>query len=302
MLIKRRRAVLALGSAIASALAVAALVVGPWASAGNDGPATPAGQSAGKGPKAAGETTTTTDPKPSETTTTETKPSETTTTKPPEGGRCTGIAYDFRLDVSGIATGFVGPITSTEQDVFPDRDTFSDLSVVFPLTGATEPVITAKTLDAENSGNPQDGCKTRVTYEDATVDLNNITPTQGIPVVLTAKVLETVTVAKLLGDGSVERSSQVTIIGGSIDIDGEGGALPEDQVPPNSGFSECFENPDGPGELCVTVMLHETELIPGGISANAVRIKVSLVTPLPPTSSQIVDLKLAHAEADVHPE
>lgn len=387
MRIKRRRALLALGPAVAVATVTAALVVAPWASAahvtptvvdGNpscatqapgttefkvepvtsgshsDGTLTVALTVSGKsfdwsanrlvdvvivkgGPKAnvydyrpdgsSGDTglkapgtaglshisfcydpnkqppsTTTTETKPTETTTTtETKPTETTTTTttPPPSGRCTGFAYDLRLDVAGIATGFVGPISSTEPDQFPDRDTFSDISVVFPLTGATEPIVTATTLDAENSGNPQEGCTTRVTYENVTVNLNNITPTQGIPVTLNAKVLETVTTAKQ----GEEPSSRVTIIGGSLCVQDQCASLPEDQVPPNSGIPEqCFENPDGTGKLCVTLLLHETELIPGGIAANAVRLKVELVTPLPETSSQIVDLKLAHAEADVHDE
>lgn len=292
MRIRNRRLAFALGSTTAIAMVVTALVAGPWAAAGNDN------DNNGKKP---GETTTA-PTKPGETTTTTetTKPPEpTTTTTPPPPGRCTGFAYDLRLDVAGIATGFVGPISSTEPDQFPDRDTFSDISVLFPFTGATEPIVTATTLDAENSGNPQEGCTTRVTYENVTVNLNNITPTQGIPVTLNAKVLETVTTAKQ----GEEPSSRVTIIGGSLCVQDQCGALPEDQVPPNSGIPEqCFENPQGPGtgKLCVTLLLHETELIPGGIAANAVRLRVELETPLPPTSSQIVDLKLAHAEADIH--
>ncbi|MGH3451888.1 MAG: hypothetical protein ACRDQW_14455 [Haloechinothrix sp.] len=292
MRMKSRRLALAIGPAAAAAMVVTALVAGPWASAG------------GSHRLMGGDSGPTETTKPPETTTT-TETTTTSPTKPPVSGTCTGLAYDLRLDVAGIVNGFVGPISSTEKDKFPDRDTLANLKVVFPLTGATKPVVTAKLLDAENSGNPQDGCTTRVTYANVKVNLNNITPTQGIPVVLTAKVLEATATAKLLEDGTIEKSTTVTIIGGSIDINGQGGAIPEDQVPPNSGFTnepECFANPGGPGKLCVTVMFHETELIPGGISANAVRIKVNLETPLPPTSSQIVDLKLAHAEADVHTE
>lgn len=247
-------------------------------------------------------TTTTTATKPSETTTTTTSTS-TTTTKPPEDGRCTGWAYDLRLDLGGIIGGFVGgPVTHTDQGVFPDRETQSDVAVTFPFTGTTEPIVTATTLDTENSGNPTDGCVTRVTYENLRVDLNNISPDQGIPVVLTARVLETITTATLQPDGTATTTSKVVLIGGSLDINGQGGAQ-DGEIPPNTGFTnepECFANPNGAGQLCVTVMLHETAIIPNGIAANGVRIKVSLETPLPPTSSQLVDLKLAHAEADAH--
>jgi hypothetical protein len=243
-------------------------------------------------------TTTTTEPtKPTETTTT------TTTTPAPPKTRCTGYAYDLRLDAGGILTGFVGPISSTDRDVFPDKDTFSDLNVVFPLTGATEPIVTATTLEAENSIADDGTCVTRVQYENLNVDLNNISPDQGIPVKLHADVLRTITTAKLLGDGTAATTSKVTLIGGSIDINGQGGAQDGD-IPPNTGFTNepaCFANPNGPGKLCVTIMLHETSIIPNGIAANAVRIKVALETGLPPTSSQLVDLKLAHAEADAHP-
>lgn len=241
-------------------------------------------------------TTTTSDPKP-------TDPTTTTTPAPPDT-RCTGWAYDLRLDLAGILGGFVGgPVTHTDQGVFPDRETQSDVSVVFPFTGATEPIVTATTLDTENSIADDGTCVTRVTYENLKVDLNNITPDQGIPVQLTAKVLETVTTAKLNPDGTATTTSKVVIVGGSININGQGGAQ-DGEIPPNSGYTnepECFANPSGPGKLCVTIMLHETALIPNGISANAVRIKVALETGLPPTSTQLVDLKLAHAEADAHP-
>lgn len=294
MRIKRKRLALALGPIAAAAIVMTALVAGPWAVAGDNNNS--------DGTKKPGETTTTTT-KPGETTTTTTKPTETTTTPPPSG-RCTGHAFDLRLDVSGIATGFVGPVSSTEPDQFPDRDTFSNVRVLFPFTGSTSPVLNAMTLDAENTGNPQEGCTTRVTYENVTVDLDNITPAEGdIPISLNARVLETQARAAQNPDGTVDRSSRVTLVGAALTVGDETVGIGDNQVPPNTGIPQtCIANPGGAGQLCVKVLLHETELIPGGISANAVRVRVELVTGLPAPSSQIIDLKLAHAEADVHPE
>lgn len=292
MRINRKRLAVALGPIVGVAMVTTALVAGPWAAAGD---------SKG-GTKPGGTTTTTATTKPGETTTTTTtKPTETTTTPPPDG-RCTGHAFDLSLVVSGIAEGFVGPISSTEPDVFPDRDIFSNVSVLFPFTGSTSPFLNAMTLDAENLGNPREGCTTRVTYENVTVDLDNITPTEGdIPISLNARVLETQATARQNEDGTIERSSRVTLVGAALTVGDETIGIGGDQVPPNTGLAErCVEGAGG--RLCARVLLHETELIPGGISANAVRIRVELVTPLPGPSSQIIDLKLAHAEADVHPE
>lgn len=285
---------MALGPVVAAATVMTALMAGPWAAAGDHN---------NSGGAKTGETKTTTAPtKPGETTTTTTtKPTETTTTEAPSG-RCTGVAYDLRLDVSGIATGFVGPVNSTEPDVFPDRETFSNVSVLFPFSGSTSPVLNAMTLDVENLGNPQDGCTTRATYENVTVDLDNITPAEGdIPISLNARVIETQARAAQNPDGTVDTSSRVTLIGARLTVGDETFSLPVGEVPPNTGLQQrCVEGAGG--MLCAKVLLHETELIPGGISANAVRIRVELVTPLPEPNSQIIDLKLAHAEADVHAE
>lgn len=295
MRIKRKRLAIVLGPIVAAAT-VTALMAGPWAAAGDNNNSDGTKKTGGTTQTAA-----TTKPGETTTTTTTTKPTETTTTAPPSG-RCTGFAYDLRLDVSGIATGFVGPVSSTEPNVFPDRDMFSNVSVLFPFTGATSPVLNAMTLDAENSGNPREGCTTRVTYENVTVDLDNITPAEDdIPISLNARVIETQARAAQNPDGTIDRSSRVTLIGARLTVGNETFALPEDQVPPNTGLQQRCVAGAG-GMLCAKVLLHETELIPGGISANAVRIRVELVTPLPEASSQIIDLKLAHAEADVHPE
>lgn len=246
----------------------------------------------GPTPPPSSTTTTTTDPK-------TTDPTTTTDPKPPPT-RCTGQAFDVRLDTGGILEGFVGPFAETDKDVFPDRDTKSDLSVIFPLTGATAPVVRAVTLDAENSVDSEGRCVTRAQIENLDIDLNNISPDQGIPVKIHADVLKTVTTAKLNSDGTATTTSQVVLVGGSIDVNGEGGGQ-DGEIPPNSSvIDECFTNPSGPGELCVTIILHETAIIPNGIAANALRVKVNLVTGLPPTSSQLVDLKVAHAEADAH--
>lgn len=241
-------------------------------------------------------TTTTTDPKPTETTTTTT----TTTTEPPKEDFCTGFAYDVRLDAEGVVSGFVGPAIKTDPDVFPDKETLSELALTMPGSDPPPPpIVTAITLEAENSGDPAIGCTTRITYENLNVDLNNLSNTGGLPVVLTARAVETIATSKLNPDGTVATTSEVTILGGSLCIQDQCGALPGDQVPPNSEFiNQCFG--ESGGQLCVVVVLHEQDPIPGGIAANAIRLQAVLETPLPGLN-QSVDLKVAHAEADAHP-
>lgn len=240
--------------------------------------------------------TTTTDPKPTETETSTSPP--TTTTDPKGDPFCTGYAYDVRLDVGGALAGYVGPAIKTDKDVFPDKETLSELALTMP-GGATQPVVTATTLQAENSGDPITGCTTRITYENLNVDLNNLSDAGGIPVVLTAKAVETIATSKLNPDNTVSTSTEVTIIGGSLSVNGGEPQAMALNPPPNSGFTnQCFGDPEG--QLCLAVVLHEQNPIPGGVEANAIRVLVSLDTPIP-GGDQSVDLKVAHAEADAHP-
>ncbi|MDV6012413.1 choice-of-anchor P family protein [Haloechinothrix sp. LS1_15] len=227
------------------------------------------------------------------------EPDPTPTPPPPEPDFCTGHAFDVRVDAEGIVDGYAGPAIKTQQDVFPDNETLSELALFMPVLGATEPVATAVTLEADNSGTPEEGCTTRITYEDFELDLNNLSDAGGVPVVLTAQAVETIATATLQPDGSVTTDSEVTIVGGSLHIDGEGDELAVQPDPDTGIIDECLEAPDGVGSLCVRVVLHETETIPGGIAANAVRVTVDLQTPLPGTD-QFVDVQVAHAEADAH--
>lgn len=282
--INRPRAALA-AALITSTTAIVALILAPGAAARPDSVGTVLG----------GTTT------PSTYTTT--KPTETTTTTKPPGGEahCTGHAFDVRLDLTGIVSGFVGPAIKTDPDVFPDRETLSELALTVPLAGATMPVITARTLDAENSGSPAEGCTTRITYEDLVVDLNNLSSAGGLPVVLTAKAVETITTATLNADGTTSTDSHVTILGGTLSVNGgppQGLAFEPD--PNTTVIDQDFGNP-ALGSLRVKLVLHETVPIEGGVSANAIRLIVDLKTALPGTN-QSADLKVAHAEADVHPE
>lgn len=219
----------------------------------------------------------------------------------PPADFCTGHAYDLRVDAAGIVSGFVGPAIATDPDEFPDRETFSSLALTFP--GASKPIATAVTLDAENSGDPETGCTTRITYEDLVLDLNNLSDTGGIPVKLTAEALKTIATSKLNPDGTVTTSTHVTIVGGSLTITGDPGAprtLALEPDPNSEVINECFADPGGQGSLCVAVVLHEQNPIAGGIEANAIRIMADLQTPIPGVN-QSVDVKVAHAEADAHP-
>lgn len=209
---------------------------------------------------------------------------------------CTGHAFDIRLDVTGVAEGFFGPLVETEPDRFPDQDTASELR--FTVPGDTEPVATATTLDAENSGNPHDGCLTRITYEDLEVDLNNLGAAPGLPVTLSLTAVETTASAQGL---PLVTDTSVTIVGGTLTINGN--PFPFDgSPPPNSTIvDESFSTPLG--DLAVRAVLHERAdlVVDGtvvGVEANAIRVVVELSDILG-IVTQTADLKVAHAEADV---
>lgn len=232
-----------------------------------------------------------------------TDPTTTTpTTDPKKPDFCTGHAFDLRVDTAGILEGFAGPAIKTDPDVFPDKETFSNFEVFFPLGGATEPIATALTLEAENSGDPATGCTTRVKYEDFELDLNNLSDAGGIPVVLTADVIEAIATATLNPDGTAATNTEVTIIGGSLAIgeDAEPQPLAFQPDPDTVIFDQEFG--ESPNRLQVKVVLHETQGIPtppNGIAVNAIRILLDLETEIPGVS-QSVDVKIAHAEADAH--
>lgn len=226
-------------------------------------------------------------------------PSSTTTTPPPAADRCTGQAFDIQVKTGGILPGYVGlPVTATAKDVFPDHKTQVNESVVLVPTGATAPVLTAKALDVENA--IVDGkCTTRAKIVGLAVDLNNLSGQGGAPVKLTADVIE---VKASAADNGADTSTQMTLVGGSLDINGQGGTIPPDQVPPNSGGGDCFASPDPdfPGEMCVLVVFHEQSFIPNGISANGIHIKVSLNVGALGGDLLLADVVIAHAHADAH--
>jgi hypothetical protein len=206
---------------------------------------------------------------------------------PPPGGQCTGQAYDIRLDLAGTpAAGFLGPAIKTDPDVFPDREQFSHVSLGLP--GAAGPVVTADTLVAENSGTAESGCRTQVSYENLRIDLNNL-PGGGVPLTLSAAVLQTTATA---GAGGAA-GTQVQIVGLAVN----GQPVADVSPAPNTVLLD-LSTLGLPG-VTGGIVLHEQSPIPGGLSANAIRVQVFVVNALTGVN-QAIDLKVAHAEADAH--
>jgi hypothetical protein len=205
---------------------------------------------------------------------------------PPPGGQCTGQAFDIRLDLAGTpASGFLGPAIKTDPDVFPDREQFSHVSLGLP--GTAGPVVTADTLVAENSGTAESGCTTHVSYENLRIDLNNV-PGGGVPLTLSAAVLRTTATA-----GAGGAATQVQIVGLALNGQQVGNISPA----PNTVLLD-LSTLGLPG-VTGSIVLHEQTQIPGGLSANAIRVQVFVVNALTGVD-QAIDLKVAHAEADVH--
>jgi hypothetical protein len=205
---------------------------------------------------------------------------------PPPGGQCTGQAFDIRLDLAGtLASGFLGPAIKTDPDVFPDREQFSHVSLGLP--GGPGPIVTADTLVAENSGTAETGCRTHISYENLRIDLNNI-PGAAVPLTLAAAVLRTTATA---GPGGAA-GTDVQIVG--LVVNG----LQVDVAPaPNTVLLDLSTL--GLPDVTGSIVLHEQSPIPGGMSANAIRVQVFTVNTLTGVI-QAIDLKVAHAEADVH--
>jgi hypothetical protein len=212
---------------------------------------------------------------------------------PPDAGRCTGQAFDVRLDLAGIpASGFLGPAIKTDPDVFPDREQLSQVS--FGLPGSSGPAVTADTIVAENSGTPDTGCTTRVFYEKLRIDLNNL-PGNGVPLTLSAAVIETTAVAR----AGAAPTTQVRIVGlavnGQLITNVSQGA---DLSPAPNTVLLDLATLGLPG-VTGQIVLHEQRSIPGGLSANAIRVNIFVMNALTGVN-QSIDLKVAHAEADVH--
>jgi hypothetical protein len=206
---------------------------------------------------------------------------------PPPAGQCTGQAFDIRLDLAGTpASGFLGPAIKTDPDVFPDREQFSHVSLGLP--GTPGPVVTADTLVAENSGTPELGCTTQVYYENLGINLNNL-PGGGVPLTLSAAVLRTTATA---GAGRPP-STEVQIVNLSVNGQQVGNLSPA----PNTVLLDLSTL--GLPDVTGSIVLHEQSPIPGGMSANAIRVQVFVVNLLTGIN-QAIDLKVAHAEADVH--
>jgi hypothetical protein len=192
-----------------------------------------------------------------------------------------------RADLAGTpASGFLGPAIKTDPDVFPDREQFSHISLGLP--GTVGPVVTADTLIAENSGDAESGCTTHVFYENLKIDLNNL-PGGGVPLTLSAAVLHTTATARAGGAAG----TQVQIVGLAVNGQPVGDVSPA----PNTVLLDLSTL--GLPDITGSIVLHEQSAIPGGMSANAIRVQVFVVNVLTGVN-QAIDLKVAHAEADVH--
>ncbi|HJU42898.1 MAG TPA: choice-of-anchor P family protein [Vicinamibacterales bacterium] len=205
---------------------------------------------------------------------------------PTQTSRCTGQAYDIRLDLAGtVASGFLGPAVKTHADVFPDKEQLSSISLSVP--GASGPLVTADTLIAENSGTPDTGCTTHVSYENLTINMNNV-PGRGVPLTISAAVLRTTAVAR----SGAAPSTDVQIVGLQVN-----GVTVNVSPAPNTVLLDLSTL--GVPDLTGSIVLHERRAIPGGLAANGIRIQAfffNLLTGI----DQAIDLKVAHAEADVH--
>jgi hypothetical protein len=211
---------------------------------------------------------------------------------PPAAVRCTGHAFDVRIDIGGMVVQSLGPVVATDPDVFPDREELSQ--VAFGVPDGPGAVVTADTVFADNSGNPETGCVTIVSMEKLQIDLNNL-PGGGVPVLLTAAGVQTIAVAQ---DGFLA-TTEVRITGLTVN----GQLLDDVFIPVNQSIQPNVVALDlsflGLPGLTGRVVVHEKTPIPNGMSANAIRLEVSVLNPLT-LVTQVVDVKIAHAEADVH--
>jgi hypothetical protein len=149
--------------------------------------------------------------------------------------------------------------------------------------------MTADTLIAENSGDAASGCTTHVSYEGLAIDLNNL-PGGGVALTLSADVLRTTATAR--ADGA--HVTQVQIVGLAVN----GQQMGDVSAAPNTVLLDLSTL--GLPFVTGSIVLHEQSAIPGGLSANAIRMQVFVADPLTGVNLQAIDLKVAHAEADVH--
>jgi hypothetical protein len=203
---------------------------------------------------------------------------------PPQATRCTGHAYDVRLDLAGPASGFVGPAIATEHGEFPDEDALSAVSLTVP--GASRPAVSATTLRAENRGAPASGCLTQITYENLVVDLRNLGTGPGIPLTLAATALQTT--AQTGPNGS---SSSVTLL--ALKVNGVDFVV---SAQPNTPALDLATL--GVPGLTGTVVVHEQSMTAGGVSANAIRVRASFTDPVLGVT-QAADLTVAHAHTAI---
>ena len=210
---------------------------------------------------------------------------------PPPPDKCTGVAFDTRIDIAGFPIAeSAGPIVSTDRDVFPDREEVTQVTLGVPsVTGA---LVTADVVVAENTGDPETGCLTHVTFEKLRIDLDALPG--SVPLVITANTLEVTAVA--FPDTIPTTTVRVTdlaingiLVGDIFEVDGS--------VRPNVLALDLSSL----GVLGVTggVFVHERAPIPNGILANGIRIQLAVVNLLLGLNYSL-DLKIGHAEADIH--
>ena len=206
---------------------------------------------------------------------------------PPPPDKCTGVAFDTRVDIAGTPIAeSAGPVISTDKDVFPDREEAQNVTLGVPsITGA---LVTADVVVAENTGDPETGCLTHVTFEKLRIDLDALPG--SVPLVITANTLEVTAVA--FPDTIPTTTVRITdlavngiIVGDIFDVDGS--------VRPNVLAVDLSSL----GLLGISggIFVHERAPIPDGILANGIHIQLNVVNVLLGVNYS-VDVKVGHAE------
>lgn len=209
-----------------------------------------------------------------------------------EGTECLGHAFDLRLDAAGNVSGFVGPLIATDPGVFPDEETASVLNLSLPA--GNDPAASATTLKATNSGDHDEGCETKITYENLAIDLRNVDPLLDVQV--DALAVETVATHACGGTAATE----VTLVDATATVAGTPHTI--SNMPSSNTTLLNVSQTIGTVSLSVKVVLHQQASAglgdDGGLFANAIFVDASAKdTATGATQSAIV--KVAHAEIGV---